>query len=77
MKDLSRYEYFVGCVASGLIAHGETSNLLVDIEAYASMIEKHCQQKDDSAATTTDERREKSEAAVQRIDQHIKDLGES
>jgi hypothetical protein len=76
MKDLSRYEYFVGCVASGLIANGETSNLLVDVQAYAAMLEKHCQERESAADSTADERKEKSEAVVQRIDQHMKDLGE-
>jgi proteasome assembly chaperone (PAC2) family protein len=76
MKEVSRYEYFVGCVASGLIAHGETSNLVVDVEAYATMLEKHCQAKDGTTESSIEERKEKSEAVVQRIDQHMKDLGE-
>ncbi len=77
MKELSRYEYFVGCVASGLIAKGDTSNLLADVECYASMLEQHCQAKVSLTEDTAEERKEKSEAVVQRIDQHMKDLGES
>jgi transcription elongation factor Elf1 len=76
MKDLSRYEYFVGCVASGLIARGETSNLLAEVETYANLLEKHCQAKDGANDSTAEERKEKGEAVVQRIDQHMKDLGE-
>jgi hypothetical protein len=77
MKELSRYEYFVGCVASGLISKGDTSNFLVDVAAYVAMLEKHCDSKEGGAETTPSERKEKGEAAVQRIDQHLKDLGES
>ena len=77
MKDLNRYEYFVGCVASALIAKGDVSNLLSDVETYAAMLENHCQAKGSAGVITAEERKEKSEAVVQRIDQHMKDLGES
>jgi hypothetical protein len=46
MKDVSRYEYFLGCVTAGLIAGGRATNLLVDAEAYVAMLEKHCDSKE-------------------------------
>jgi hypothetical protein len=41
------------------------------------MLEQHCQAKVSVTEDTAEERKEKSEAVVQRIDQHMKDLGES